>query len=131
LDLDLGQEVHDVLGAAVELRLALLAAIALGLDDRHALDAQLLQGFLHLVQLERLDDGFDLFHRSSDAPPPNRLTGGRGFGAWLRGGSQARARAGLERVRAKAAGAQKAGATRSKTSQCRNAFKSAFPPPRI
>ena len=62
LDLDLGQEVHDVLGAAVELGLALLAAVALGLDHRHALDAQLLQGLLHLVELERLDDGFDLLH---------------------------------------------------------------------
>ena len=72
LDLDLGQEVHDVLGAAVELGLALLAAVALGLDDGHALDAQLLQGLLHLVQLERLDDGFDLFHdlpRYLEAPP--------------------------------------------------------------
>src|SRR5947209_5461948 len=73
LDLDLGKEVHDVLGAAVELGLALLAPVALGLDDSHALHAQLLQGLLHLVELERLDDGFDLFHRSSDAPPPTGL----------------------------------------------------------
>jgi hypothetical protein len=32
------------------------------------LDADLVKGFLHLVQLERLDDGFDLFHRDSRPP---------------------------------------------------------------
>ena len=36
--------------------------VALGLDDGHALDSEVLERFLHLVQLERLDDGFDLFH---------------------------------------------------------------------
>ena len=40
LDLDLGQEVHDVLRAAVEFGLALLPAEALGLEHRHALDAR-------------------------------------------------------------------------------------------
>ena len=34
LDLHLGQKVHDVLGAAIQLRMTLLAAEALGLDDR-------------------------------------------------------------------------------------------------
>ena len=70
LDLDLGQEVDDVLGAAVELGVALLAAVALGLQHGHALDAQLLQGLLHLVQLERLDHRLDLLH----SPRPGTLT---------------------------------------------------------
>ena len=39
LDLHLRQEVDDVLGAAVELGVALLAAEALHLGDGHALDA--------------------------------------------------------------------------------------------
>src|SRR3546814_695005 len=63
LDLHLGQEIDDVLGAAVERGVAFLAAEALGLGHRDALDADLVQGFLHLVQLERLDDRFDLLHR--------------------------------------------------------------------
>ena len=69
LDLDLGQEVHDVLGAAVELGVALLAAVALGLEHGHALDAEFLQRLLHLVELERLDDGFDLLHRGGSEGP--------------------------------------------------------------
>ncbi len=43
--------------------MALLPPEALGLGYRDPLDADLVQGFLHLVELERLDDGFDLFHR--------------------------------------------------------------------
>jgi hypothetical protein len=62
LDLHLGQEVDDVFGAAIELGVALLAAEALGLGHGDALQADLLQRFLHLVELERLDDRFDLFH---------------------------------------------------------------------
>jgi hydroxyethylthiazole kinase-like uncharacterized protein yjeF len=41
---------------------ALLAAEALHLDDGEALDADVLERFLHLIELERLDDGFDLLH---------------------------------------------------------------------
>ena len=62
LDLHLGQEVDDVFRTPVELRMALLASEALGLGDGDALQAHFLQRFLHLVQLERLDDRFDLFH---------------------------------------------------------------------
>ena len=65
LDLHLGQEVHDVFGAAIELGVALLAAEPLGLDHGDALQPDLVQRFLHLVQLERLDDRFDLFHARS------------------------------------------------------------------
>ena len=63
LDLHLGQEVHDVFGAAVELGMALLPPEALGLDDGQALQPDLVQRVLHLVELEGLDDGLDLLHR--------------------------------------------------------------------
>jgi hypothetical protein len=42
--------------------MALLAAEALGLGHGDAGHAHFVQRLLHLVQLERLDDGFDLFH---------------------------------------------------------------------
>ncbi len=63
LDLHLGQEIDDVFGAAIELGMALLPAEALGLGDGDALDPDLVKRFLHLVELERLDDRFDLLHR--------------------------------------------------------------------
>src|SRR3954452_9019070 len=66
LDLHLGQEVDDVFCAAVELGMTLLAAKTLGLGHRDALKADFLKRFLHLVELERLDDGFDFLHC---APP--------------------------------------------------------------
>src|SRR5690606_23336461 len=62
LDLDLGQEVDDVLGAAIELGVALLPAEALDLRHGHALDPDGLQRFLDLVELEGLDDRLDLAH---------------------------------------------------------------------
>jgi hypothetical protein len=42
--------------------MALLAAETLGFDNGNALQANLLQSLLHLVELEGLDDGLDLFH---------------------------------------------------------------------
>ena len=62
LDFHLGQEVDDIFGTAIKLGMALLAAKALDLGDAEALDARLLQGFLDLIKLERLDDGFNLLH---------------------------------------------------------------------
>ncbi len=62
LDFHLGQEIHDIFGAAVKFGVALLAAEALGFGDRDALNADFLQRFLHFVEFERLDDGFDFFH---------------------------------------------------------------------
>src|SRR6266850_6601408 len=62
LDLHLGQEVHGVLRAAVELGVAFLAAEAAHLGHRHADDADLGERLLDVVELERLDDGFDLLH---------------------------------------------------------------------
>src|SRR5580692_10959563 len=44
--------------------MAFLPAEALGLGDSDALKPDLMQGFFHLVQFERFDDGFDLFHLS-------------------------------------------------------------------
>ena len=62
LDLHLGQEVDDVFGAAIELGMALLPAEALGLDHGDALEADLVERVLHLVELEGLDDRLDLLH---------------------------------------------------------------------
>src|SRR6266536_2623745 len=76
LDLDLGQEIDDVLRTAIELGMALLAAETLNLRHREPADADIGERFAHLVELERLDDGFDFFHcRSfvSSGAPQRRL----------------------------------------------------------
>src|SRR5690242_14302078 len=62
LDFHLGQEVDDVFCTAVEFGMPLLPAKALGFGDRDALQSDFLKRFLHLVELERLDDGFNLLH---------------------------------------------------------------------
>src|SRR5579872_4201516 len=61
-DLHLGQEIHNIFRAPIEFGMAFLAAEALGLGDRDALDPHFLQRFLHLVEFERLNDGFDFLH---------------------------------------------------------------------
>ena len=61
LDLDLGQEVDHVFGAAIELGVALLAPETLDLGHRHAGDADFRQRLAHLVELERLDDRLIFF----------------------------------------------------------------------
>src|SRR5262249_46211159 len=63
LDLDLGHEVDDVRRPSVHLFLAAGAPEALHLGDGHPLYADLGEGVFHFVELERLDDGFDLLHR--------------------------------------------------------------------
>src|SRR5487761_2026881 len=63
-DLHLGQKVDNVLGAAVELGVALLPPEPLGFGDGNALQSDFLKRFFDLVELEWLDDGFDFFHRS-------------------------------------------------------------------
>src|SRR6185369_14897464 len=55
-DLHLGQEVDDVLGAAVELRVPFLPPEPLHFRHRDALHADRAQGLTHFVELERLDD---------------------------------------------------------------------------
>ena len=61
-DLHFRQEVDDVFRAAIELRVALLAAETLDLGDGDALHADPRQGLADLVELERLDDGGDKLH---------------------------------------------------------------------
>src|SRR5580704_10891947 len=61
-DAKLGQEIHDIFGAAVDFGVALLAAIALDLGDRHAVDADRGQRLAHLVELEGFYDGNNEFH---------------------------------------------------------------------
>src|SRR5436190_20486445 len=62
LDLHLRQEIDHVLGAAIELGVALLAAEPLHLGDRESGDPDFGQRFAHFVELERFDDRFDLLH---------------------------------------------------------------------
>src|SRR5262249_34167566 len=70
--LHLRKEVHDVLGAAVELGVALLPPESLHLGHCDALHADGREGIAHLVELERLDDCRDQFHFRS---PRWRLMG--------------------------------------------------------
>src|ERR1043166_3254525 len=69
-DLHFGKEIHDVLGATVKLRVPFLASETFGFGDGDALQSHLLQRFLHLVELERLDDRLELLHRVSCPPGP-------------------------------------------------------------
>ena len=62
LDAALRHEVDGVLGTAVDLAVTALATVAVRLADRHALDAEGLEGLLHLVELVGLDDGGDELH---------------------------------------------------------------------
>jgi len=77
----LGQEIDDIFGAAIEFGMALLPAEALGLGDGDAGNADFVQRLLHLVQLEGLDDRFDLFHSII----PCRLSGRLGALAYAGG----------------------------------------------
>src|SRR5665213_2560934 len=61
LDLHLGQKVDDVLRAAIEFGVAFLPSKTLGFGHGDPLQSHLLKRFFHLVELERLDDGFDFF----------------------------------------------------------------------
>src|SRR5437762_422916 len=81
LDLDLREEVHRVLAAPIQLRVALLAAETAHLGDGHADHADAGERLLDVVQLERLDDRLDLLHqvlpignvRATDVPRPPGL----------------------------------------------------------
>src|SRR4051812_87142 len=70
LDLDLGQEIHGVFCAAIDLGVALLTTETLDLADGQAGDPELGQRVAHVFELERLDDGGDELH---DAPGLQRL----------------------------------------------------------
>src|SRR6266567_2353932 len=62
LDLGLGQKIDDVLGAAIKLGVAFLPAEALDLGYGQAGHADFGQRLTDFVELERLDDRFDLLH---------------------------------------------------------------------
>src|ERR1051325_6901639 len=62
LDLHLGEEVDDILGAAIELGVALLPAKALYFRDGDALHADRGQRFADFVELEGFDDCRYEFH---------------------------------------------------------------------
>src|SRR3990170_737863 len=63
LDLHLGQEIHHVLRAAVQLGVALLPPEALDLGHGKPAHARLGERRAHVIEFERLDDRFDFFHR--------------------------------------------------------------------
>ena len=65
VDAYLGQEVHHVLRAAVQLGVALLATEALDFGHGDALHADARKRFTHFVQLEGFDDGGHQFHDGS------------------------------------------------------------------
>src|SRR5206468_2308909 len=62
LDADLGDEVDHVGRASIDLLLSAGTAEPLDLIDGHPLNTHLAKTILHIVQLEWLDDGFDLLH---------------------------------------------------------------------
>src|SRR6266540_1078797 len=64
LDPDLGNEVDRVLGAPVHLGVPALAAETLDVGDGETLHTEVLDGVLHVVDLERLDDAHDELHES-------------------------------------------------------------------
>lgn len=61
-DLDLGDEVDHVFGAAVDFLMPFLPAVSFDLRNRHPLDADFVQCLLDIIQLERLDDGLYFLH---------------------------------------------------------------------
>src|SRR5438067_8202293 len=64
LDLDLGQETHGIFGAAIDFRVALLAAIPLDFRHRETVNANGGQGVTDFFELEWLDDRHNNFHGS-------------------------------------------------------------------
>src|SRR5262249_42755336 len=80
LDPQLWQEVHDVFRAAINLGVALLAAVALDLGDGHSVYADGGQRLADLVEFEGFDDRDDEFHWSALRFP--KLSGGRFARPW-------------------------------------------------
>src|SRR5258708_31079856 len=69
LDLHLGQKIHDIFCAAIELGMAFLPAESLGFGHGDALQPDVLQRLLHFVELEGLYDRLDLFHLVTSPRP--------------------------------------------------------------
>src|ERR1700734_2992773 len=63
LDLDLGQKAHRILGAAIDLGVALLPTVALHFRHRQALHADFSERIADIVKLEGFNDGHHHFHR--------------------------------------------------------------------
>jgi hypothetical protein len=61
-DLHLGQEIHHILGATIELGMAFLAAKTLDFGHGQTIHPTLGQGLAHFLELEGLDDGGNHFH---------------------------------------------------------------------
>ena len=68
--LHLGQEIDHVLGATIKFGVALLPAEALHFRHGEPGNADLGEGLAHFVQLERLDHGFDAFHKALHVRTP-------------------------------------------------------------
>ena len=63
------QEIDDVFSAAIELGMTLLAAEPAGFDNSDALDSDLLERVLHLIELEGLMTASIFFKPISGTPP--------------------------------------------------------------
>src|SRR5246127_4798771 len=65
LDLHLGEKIDHIFGSAIKLGVAFLASEAFRLRDGDALQSDLLQRLLHLVEFEGFNHRLDLLHRVS------------------------------------------------------------------
>src|SRR6201990_977438 len=63
-DLDLGQEAHGIFGAAIDFRMAFLAAVSLDFRHRQTVNANGGQGVTDFFEFEWLDDRHNNFHGS-------------------------------------------------------------------
>lgn len=61
-NLYLGQKIHHILRSPIKFRMSFLPAETLDFGNSQPAYSYLVQGFAHFVELERFDDGFDLFH---------------------------------------------------------------------
>ena len=61
VDLHFRYQINDVFGAAIEFSMAFLAAEPFDFQDRETLHADLIEGLLYVIELERPNDGLDLF----------------------------------------------------------------------
>src|SRR5512146_612839 len=71
LQLNLGQKIDHVLGAAVEFGMALLASEALHFADRQPLHPDARERLFDLVELERLDYRLNLLHMIPPGAQPD------------------------------------------------------------
>ena len=57
------QKIHGVFAAAIDFRVAFLAAKPFHFGHGHAVDADFMEGVFDFFEFERFDDGFDFFHK--------------------------------------------------------------------